>query len=292
MTSEASSTEETVNQEKLVELIPVPDDDIAKHAKPKCTTCSGRGKLSIRTPDSKSSQIVVCRCALNRFVAANRSRLAVGRDRKLYYRALPEGVAETESEQEAGESEAPAAVGGDAGRLQVMRERVAALDEKIKEVEDRYARQLESFMEEAEEAERDLARELLTSQDLRNQQSEIIAQIISKNEEIRRLEMSLESARKNKAILEQEHDANVVKQVGETARVAPFAKDLEVARAAVAEVNKKLHQALAPHRQRRASLLKRLAHKAASLGLPLPSDDVLKGTTSSAEVEEGENFGG
>lgn len=298
MTSETVTAEEAqseVAEEKLVELIPVPDDDIAKHAKSKCVTCLGRGKISMRSPGSDKSRLIVCRCALKRFLLVNRDKLSVGRDRQLYYRNLPEGAVEAPAEPEVVEPREDASTGdgsvipepvtrgGEAGRLQVMRDRVKILDEKIEEVAGRYDRQVAPLVEDAEKAEEILARESKVSSDLRRRQMELIDQITSKSDEIARLEVSLDNARKNRALLEQKHEENVAQQVGETARIAPFARDLEAARAAVAELSRKRHRALSPHWQRRASLLKRMAHKAAGLGL---SADVMAPAAEGASGDD------
>lgn len=284
MTSETVAAEEAqVAEEKLVELVPVPDDDIAKCAKPKCITCMGRGKISMRSPGSEKSLLIVCRCALKRFLQVNRDKLSVGRNRQLYYRNLPEGAEEASAEPEVVEPHDNASPGGDAGRLQVMRDRVKILDEKIEEVAGRYDRQVAPLVEDAEKAEEALTRESKVSSDLRRRQMEIIGQIASKGDEIARLEVSLDNARKNRALLEQKHEENMAQQAGETARIAPFARDLEVAQVAVAELGRKRHRALAPHWQRRASLLKRMAHKAAGLGLSL---DVLAPVAEGASGDD------
>lgn len=272
--TETETTLTVENKENLVELIPVPDDDISRCAKPNCLTCHGRGKLIIRPPNSKESRTIVCRCAYRRFIAENQSRLSVGKDRQLYYRKLPDEMQENEAlkETEVSEAVVPA---GDAGRLQVMRDRVTALDVQIAEISSRYDRQFETRMAAVEAAEESLARELKTSRDLVKQQSEIISQITSKKEEIKKLEVSLDNARKNLDLLEQKHEECVAQQISETTRVAPFAQSLENARSAVTEMSKKRNQALMPHRQRRKSLVKRMTHKAASLGMTLdvPQDN-------------------
>jgi chromosome segregation ATPase len=265
MTNEADLEKEA--DEDLVELAPVPDDDIAKHARPKCTTCYGRGKFSIRLPVTATQKTVVCQCALKRFVAVNRERLSVGKDRQLYYRKMPEVAIEEISETtESGESDS-ARPTGDGDRLQVMRERIVSLDEKIAEIDERYDRQLEPLSADFNAAEQILGEERAKSREMSAQLSSLSSQIDAAARDIELLETRLHKAKGNRENLLQIHAETAERQSREEARPAPFVKDLEDARAAVFTLNKKRHQAQTPHRQRRESLVKRLAHKAAGLGL-------------------------
>ena len=72
-----------------------------------------------------------------------------------------------------------------------------------------------------------------------------------------------------KASFEGQLAANLEAQSHEDERLAPFWKEVAAARDALVDHNKRAHAAATPYRQRKESLIKRLSHKAASLGLPV-----------------------
>jgi len=131
---------------------------------------------------------------LKRFVAANRERLSVGKDRQLYYRKMPEAAIEEISETtESGESDS-ARPTGDEDRLQVMRERIASLDEKIAEIDERYDRQLESLSADFNATEQILGEERAKSRELSAQLSSLSSQIDVAARDIELLETRLHKA--------------------------------------------------------------------------------------------------
>jgi hypothetical protein len=75
---------------------PVPLSDIVARAKPNCPRCMGRGTqtfLKAGVEAAAQPQVLPCRCALKRFVNTNRSRLAVDKENRLFYRAPePQGT--------------------------------------------------------------------------------------------------------------------------------------------------------------------------------------------------------
>src|ERR1700690_915031 len=93
-TSETPASDDSLPTSKPAEdsvtLTPVPSEDIMACAKPKCSLCYGRGKLTVKEiGGGDKSEVSVCNCAIKRFVAENRGRLAVSRDKKLFYRQVP-----------------------------------------------------------------------------------------------------------------------------------------------------------------------------------------------------------
>ena len=254
----------------IVEYTPVPDDDIAKCAKGKCPTCLGRGKVNIRKPGSETVHTIVCQCALKRFVVANNHRLSVGKGRRLYYRNVPEGnVQETEVEEAAAPCVADSQNEGDDSRLAGMRRRILELDGTISEIAARYAQKREPLEAREREAAAKLGREEEVSQKLTSDHKVMTDNLAVLDLRITLLESQLTDARGAKVAFEGQLAANLEAQSHEDERLAPFWKEVAAARDALADHNKRAHAAATPYRQRKESLIKRLSHKAASLGLPV-----------------------
>jgi chromosome segregation ATPase len=194
----------------------------------------------------------LCKANFDDAANANRERLSAGKDRPLYYRKMPEvAIEETYERAESGEvvESDSARPTGDGDCLRVMRKRIASLDEKIAEIDERYDRQLESLSASFNAAEEILGEERWKSRELSAQLSSLSSQIDAVTRDIELLETRLHKARGNKENLLQVHAETAERQSREEARLAPFVQDLEKARA------------------EGESLLKRLAHKAAGLGL-------------------------
>ena len=160
MTPTNPEIETEKKSDDAVTLVPVPDEDIIKFAKAKCSLCFGLGKLRVTAVGGADPKTLVCNCAIKRFIAANSKRLAVSRDKKLFYREVPDGVATPADEVVEETPEAETDEGRVTARFKVMTDRVTIIDKELTEIGERYARQMEPLTKGVAEAEAAVDREV------------------------------------------------------------------------------------------------------------------------------------
>lgn len=269
-----NSADEKKPDDDTVTLVPVPDEDIIKFAKAKCSLCLGLGKLKVTAVGGADPKMLVCNCATKRFVVANRAHLAVGRDKKLFYRQVPEGVVVPADEGEEGtKSETPTGENQVTERFKVMSERISLIDKELAEIGSRYDRQLEPLEAGVNQAAASLSAEQAKWQDLgrvRHTQFSTVRDINAQLEELAKTEKKLRADLETAMQSMLSTDEELAK---EPTRLQPFHRAVADAKDKVEDLAKRRRQALKPGEQRKASLLKRMGHKAASLGLSV--EDVL-----------------
>jgi hypothetical protein len=263
--------------EETVTLTPVPPDDISRFAKPKCSLCYGLGKLTIKDVGSETSKSTVCNCALKRFIAANRDILAVNRNRELFYRSVPESLSPSdEGDGDVGGEVLTVAVTGNEdgamARFKVAMDRVAVLDSELAAISGSYNNKKEPLLVKVVEAEVNLKNEQTERDNLLEARKAAEKAMVVYDDRVAKLEEELQLARAEMA-----STADILVTIdGELAyfesRLAPYYRALDDANEAVSTLEKKRHQAVKPYEQRKASLLKRVQHRAASMGLSL--DDI------------------
>jgi len=254
-----------------VTLTPVPVEDISACAKLTCSLCCGRGKLTIKEVGSDKSEVSVCNCALKRFVAANRRRLAVGRDKTLFYRTLPEGVVDTADSAETEDSDLGVKVEGNndgvLARFRVMIERLAIIDKELGDLSTRYDLKKEPLEQDVQATEKALAVEQSSYEDLKVFREALSNRVKQLNQELDELAKTAEKLRSTRD--QRIADVAVADVQLGTLHLAlqPFISAHKTAKDRLDEHQRRRYQAMKPHEQRKASLLKRMQHKAASLGL-------------------------
>ena len=67
----------------------VPPSAIVPHAKPNCNRCWGKGATSIKPNGQAKSVNLVCRCAVKRFLAANKGKVVMDKTGHLFYKEVP-----------------------------------------------------------------------------------------------------------------------------------------------------------------------------------------------------------
>ena len=266
MTPTNPEIETEKKSDDAVTLVPVPDEDIIKFAKEKCSLCLGLGKLKVTAVGGDDPKTLVCHCATKRFIAANSKLLAVSRDKKLFYREVPDGVATPADEVVEETPEAETDEGRVTARFKVMTDRVTIIDKELTEIGERYARQMEPLTKGVAEAEAALSIVKSDYKFLANERDELAAKISRRQAELDELvktekELRSELDRDKQSLAEAETDLSA-----ENIRLYPFHEAVLQAKGKVDDLCKRQHQAMRPSEQRKASLLKRMDHKAASLG--------------------------
>jgi hypothetical protein len=67
----------------------VPTANVAPHAKSNCNRCWGKGPTSL-TPTGQTKVVnFVCRCAVKRFLAANKGKVVMDKTGHLFYKEVP-----------------------------------------------------------------------------------------------------------------------------------------------------------------------------------------------------------
>lgn len=273
MTSETSTPDLSASKpdEDTVVLTPVPPEDIMKCAKPRCSLCYGRGKLTFKeVGGGDKSEVSVCNCALKRFVAQNRGHLAVSRDKKLFYRQVPESLVGTLSETESSEEAAVTATNNEEAqeaRFRVIKDRLVGLDEELVGIAKRYDSRLEGLLLNLLAAETDLEKQQEGWKESIEARKIIAASLDEHDRRIAAAEDELRRMREERAAM-----TDLLTATDETlgtmqTALAPHHRALDKAKKDVATMEKKKRQAMKPHEQRKASLLKRMRRKAASLGM-------------------------
>jgi hypothetical protein len=264
------ATEPTEKEESPVKLTEVPDDDIIAFASSKCRTCLGRGRLSVKRAGEELPRILVCQCAVRRFVAANRDRLTMGSNRKLFYQEISEGLGGSPTPEP--ETEADADLGG-LGQFKTKYDRVKIIDEELAEIDARYDQQLVSLAANCEKAKKSL--EVGEGKRRRAIQRRFAVQqdIKSKAELIAHHESIIQMARLELVDLSDNLVALDEQIAQEDVLLLPYEKAVRLATDEVELHNKRRQQTKKPYLQRRESLLKRMSHKAASLGMSM--DEVI-----------------
>lgn len=289
MTSETLTSDLPASKpdEDTVILMPVPPEDIMKCAKPRCGLCYGRGKLTFKeVGGGDKSEVSVCSCALKRFVAQNHAHLAVSRDKKLFYRQVPESLAGTLPETESSEeSAAPITDNEDAqvSRFRVIKDRLARLDEELLGIAKRYDSKLEGLLLNLLAAETDLEKQQEGWKGDIEARKIIVSSLDGYDHRIAAVENELRLLRGERVIM-----ADLLIAADETlgtmqTALAPYHRALDKAKEDVATMEKKKHQAMKPNEQRKASLLKRAQRKAASAGMSI-EDMVSKAVASNTEL--------
>ena len=67
---------------------PVPSSDIVPYAKPNCTKCWGKGKLSIAPAGQTEAVGLICRCDVKRFLVANKGKTIMDKTGHLFYKKV------------------------------------------------------------------------------------------------------------------------------------------------------------------------------------------------------------
>lgn len=69
----------------------VPTNDIVAHAKPNCNRCWGKGQLTLTPAGQEVTVNLVCRCAVRRFLSANKGCVVMDKEGHLFYKNLSMG---------------------------------------------------------------------------------------------------------------------------------------------------------------------------------------------------------
>jgi hypothetical protein len=272
----SAEPEPSKSAEDTVTLTPVPPEDIIACAKPKCSLCYGLGKLTIKAVGSETSEVSVCNCAIKRFVNANRGRLAASRDKKLFYKSVPAGLDISAPEKDDSEDSLVSVTGNEdasTSRFRVIKERIVSIDSALAEIAERYDRQIDDLQPAL----------LVAAAELDEQQKGWKGNVEARKIMVASLEgydRRIAVAEEELLLLREERATtnDLLKATDETlltmqTSLAPYHRAVDKAKEDVANMEKKKHQALKPGEQRKASLLKRMQHKAASMGLSMEDVD-------------------